>query len=290
MPKSYKVQLSALNITTHPHSSENYSKLWIEAFGLNRAVKLHGDNWGMIGTAFSIVSDDPKKGIQGDFYRFTNIDENADWFDVKRKEAVSPEEADDLVSIPDNLKPNLRRVRYVFFPEKHRLVFASSFSDNHMPSNLAVKLVSTILNDQRLSDLAPNASVRAEQSKEAIDSIFSNIQLQHLKIVVEIPNGDDDGEDEESIESVLDEQRVKRVSVELTAQKNQAIQPNKRNKHLAYLAASNGHVEAKGVGADGESKQVNTEEYPVKVTEYFDERLSFADWFIDSANKILQSF
>ena len=47
----------------------------------------------------------------GAIYRYTQIDDQLDWFDLQSNETVSAEEIKSKISIPPTLKPNYRQSR-----------------------------------------------------------------------------------------------------------------------------------------------------------------------------------
>lgn len=289
MARTSSVIFGAINIVTHPHSVNGYSQLWHAATDAGRAVKVWGDSWGMIGTAFDVISGNPDKGITGEIYRFTNIDENAEWLDLQRKKPVSDDEIDDLINIPEHLRPNLRRIRYFFSPEKHTLIFASSYEGNNLSPDLAARLLEELIGHPSLTKLAPNLTITVEQSREKIDYILQKLQIEKILISIEVPNGDDEGEEEESVESVLLEQNARKQRVSLEAQKHKQLNLNTRNTKLAHLAASNGFVEATGFNLNGDKETVKTKDHPFKKKEIVPRQTSFVNWFVDRARDLIET-
>lgn len=288
MARTSTVTFGAINIVTHPHSPKNYADLWHAANKAGRAVKVWGDSWGMIGTAFNVSEGRPENGIAGELYRFTNIDEGAEWLDLSRREPVSEEEADNLIDIPEYLKPNLRRIRYFFLPKEHRLVFAVAHEDAKLSPSLSVKLIEQLLGHPEFSRLAPNLSVKAEQDQSKIDYILDKLSLERLIISIEIPNGDDEGDEEDTIEAVLESQNAKKQVISLEAQKHKSLELSLRNRKLAYLAASNGFVEGTGLDSEGEKKTVQTKEFPFQMKKTLPSSVRFVDWFIERSQEIIK--
>lgn len=287
MPREQKIEIGVVNIVTHPHSPENYAELWLHAASLQRAVKMHGDTYGLIATAFPVVHQDPTKGITGDIYRFTHINMEADWFDLAKGEILDPEDVEQQVTIPENLKPNTRRLRYIFFPAKHRMVFTTKLEDGTLSPRMAEALLKRTFSDPRLSHLAHSVEVTAEQEREQLEEIFQKLALRRLEITVKVPNSDGGAELSEQIEEALREERAQKLIEIRIAEKNQSLQPSERTKKLAKIAMSNGSVQGNGYDENGDKQSFDTESHPVRISEVVPEQVSFATWFVDKARQIL---
>jgi hypothetical protein len=60
--------------------------------------------------------------LYGELFKFTQIDPESDWLDLDSGEAIEIDEGQEP-PVPDNLKPNLKRIPFVFFLESHTLIF-----------------------------------------------------------------------------------------------------------------------------------------------------------------------
>src|SRR5436190_367826 len=97
---------SVLNIVTHPHSSRKYAELFETAMKFRpRPVKVRGDQYGMVASCFRVRPSDPTSPLEGEMFRFTEIDLGEAWFNVLSANVATE---DDLknIKIPPHLRPN----------------------------------------------------------------------------------------------------------------------------------------------------------------------------------------
>jgi hypothetical protein len=153
---------------------------------------------------------------------------------------------------------------------------------------MAATLVKQTLGDQRLADKAPNLEVTPEQSREQLEEIFSSLMLTRLQITIKVPNGDEDGAFYETLEESLEEERAEKLVEIKYAKKRESLKPNARTLQMAEVAMSNGSVEGDGINAEGDRKQFNTQDHPIRRVEYVPVQVAFASWFVDTARSILK--
>ena len=124
------ITISALNIALPPpHRSERYKALWLSAFDTQSPMRLRGDVGGLVGSANTPRRSDGR--IYGDLLKFVNIDANGRWLDLSTREPVTRADVERRVTIPASYRPNLHSVPYMFFPEKHRLLFLTRLDQNN---------------------------------------------------------------------------------------------------------------------------------------------------------------
>lgn len=288
MPHLKSLEVGILNIVTQPHSPKNYARLWLAACSLRRAVKVHGDTYGLLATAHQADEANPTSPISGDIYRFTNIDETADWFDLARNEALDPKTAASRITIPRELKPNSRALRYVFFPEQHRLVFTTRLQKGTLSPKMAEVLVARSLADDRIAQLAPQLEVTVEQCQEQLAQILAKLSLTRLTIRIKVPNPDGSSALQARLMRGLRDENVRDLEETRTAVKNGSIKPSENTVALAKLAMSNGSVSGEGYDSQGDKKPFDTEEHPVRVALKKPGQVPFLDWFIDAARNVLR--
>lgn len=263
MPRRSTIQLAALNIVTHPHSTQLYADLFRDAFKINRKpIKLRGDQYGLVRSVFEIVEGKPELGLEGEIIRFMQIGADEPWFNLETTEQASDQDLKQI-HIPDHLRPKMKSIRYVFLPKEHRLVFVASAGRNTISPTMAQQLFRDSLNHPKLRDQQhPEAIVTVEQSHEALSEIFSIPFLKELRIQFHKPNHDEGDLTEKAIYEELDEQNIGSVLTDYKADHGESLKPNKRTKLLADLAKSNGHVEGKGKDADGKKVEIDTIDHP----------------------------
>lgn len=139
-PRQYKAEAGILNIVSHPHTPELYAGLFRAAKQLDGFIRVFGDSVAMIST-MSRYGDTDEEGLHGEIFRFTDLRKDDPWFDTQTGDEATTDQLS-LVSIPDRLKPHLKRTRYAFFPKRHRLVFERkrSRARSEMSPAIAAKL------------------------------------------------------------------------------------------------------------------------------------------------------
>lgn len=123
MARRSTISLAILNIVTHPHTPKLYADLFLRAFREHRKpFKLRGDYYGLVQSCFPIDPGDPEAGLEGDLIRFLQIKTDEPWFNLEKVDVASDVEMK-AIHIPEHLKPHSQRLRYVFYPKPHRLVY-----------------------------------------------------------------------------------------------------------------------------------------------------------------------
>jgi hypothetical protein len=293
MARRSRISVGALNIVTHPHSPEIYTKLFLDAFRVgkktNRAIRLRGDQYGMVLSCFPVDEKNPENGIEGEIVRFMEISKDEPWFNVARAEEATKEELGEI-QIPHNLRPKMKRLRYFFAPKKHRFVFINSIKNQSISPQMAKRLVEDFLNQPSIMEKYPSAAVTVEQSREVLEQIFAIPNLRKLKVSLKKPNADDGDLTERAIMKELDEQNIGAVDSEYKAdEKQKGIMPGKRIILLSKLAASNGFVEAEGRDAEGKKIAFNTEDKPL--LQEFKERvdkINIVEWLRVKSHEVIE--
>lgn len=125
MAQSRTIEIRQINISMHaPHSPQGYVDLFQNAFRLNRIATRGKSDGYLLGALYDAKNAVEKNELQGEIYRFTNIDPNAPWFNTQTgKPAVETET--EKINIPGNLHPNLEHIPFVFRPKEHKFWYVS---------------------------------------------------------------------------------------------------------------------------------------------------------------------
>lgn len=284
------IKLAALNIVTHPHSVENYRKLWDRAYWLKQRFRTHGDTAAMLG---SMGRDFAGNVISGDLFTFLDLDPSLPWYDIQSGEEATEQQTKE-VEIPAHLKPHLRRFRYVFIPEVHTLVFVHYDSKvGAISPNSVQSFVDRLLNDNRIIQGAPFPKVHVQivQDKHSLKTIFESIRVDALDIQMYRPNGDTSDDAKKSIEEELDDQNIGEYFVSLKAQNpGTPIKPDSRTSRMMKEAIKTGYVEARGPDEDGIPRTLNTKTHPAIEPYKLDPRVPYADAIVNIASSFLRKF
>jgi hypothetical protein len=189
MAKPQTFDVSVLNIVTQPHNTETYQLLFDTIYTKDWHAKILGESHGMIGTRHQIDPKDVSEGYYGSLFKFTEIDPDAAWVNLKRREEASPKELAQL-QIPQELRSNFSSIPYAFFPKKHRLYFATRSAKGTLGTKTAQRLF-TLLFQKALGELKMQKhelNIHIVQSTDGLDKIFQLKQLKTLEITICRPN------------------------------------------------------------------------------------------------------
>jgi len=263
MSRTRTVQISALNIAMHePHSPEKYVDLLKEVFARHAAIELGELHRAMMGTLYLEDSDDPLKGLSGEFFRFVNLDPNEPWFNMETRD-VATEDDVSAIQIPRNLVPHLRRIPFFFRPETHELWFIRRNRKDALGPASAARLMERLISPLVVEGRFPQVEITPLPDSGILERMLSVPTLEKLKIELKRPNSDG-GEDEQARwQKKLERQKAKRLKMELTASHAESIEPDEETRSLAKAASRNGRVEIEGRDSNGSKVVESTEEHPL---------------------------
>lgn len=285
MGRQRKIEAGALNIKIHPHSTKRYIKLFNKVLAVGNHVKIWDKYYGTIGWLRPLDEKNPKNGIEGEIYKYLNIDPTKQWFDKKENKSIKVDKNKNPPPIPDSLKPHLQEIYFLFFPKKHRLFFEA----NNLSPNSAYKLFVGLLNDPEITKEFGIPDIHIESSKETIEKILSLPRLAFLEIKIALPNPDDSGKsDEEKVLARMLDEGARVVNEKKTAFRGQTLNPDDTTKLMMRVATSNGKVYAEGYD-EGEKRVVeSTESHPLKDKDFYDpDEITIYDAFRMLAKKML---
>lgn len=251
-------RVSALNISMPlPHSPARYVELFRTTYARRHIVNLRGDYAGMIG-GLSVRGD----VLSGQFYKFFDLDLEADWFNLKSKQEAVPEDLA-AISLPSNLKPHHQSIDFVFFPERHRLVFVTRDGRESLTPNMAKLLLERLFENERVTTTFGAIEITVEPRREQLKKIFALPRMKKLSIQVLPPNPDDLDEAEQEVLDRMSQERAQRMTVELVSRHPNGLKPDNDHKVLANVAQSNGKVSAVGEDESGRTIVVSTSDHPL---------------------------
>lgn len=263
MSRQRTIKIAALNIAMHkPHSADRYIALMQDAYALQRFVRqgnLHGV---LLGSLYFEDKDKPKKGLNGELYRFVNLDTSEPWFNALTKKEATEDDVS-KIRIPNHLLPHLQRIPFVFKPDVHELWFVCHDRKDNLGPRAAVAVFKKLFDELTLDGKYPNVEVTALPDSETLERMLSLPTLEKLTIELKRPNADDGAADEVRWLKRLEKQNARKMSVELVAEKDDSIKPDDETRGLAAVAARNGNVSVIGRDAGGQRVDESTEEKPL---------------------------
>jgi hypothetical protein len=254
------IEAAALNITTHPHTTQKYIDIFNKMHELKMSAKMRDKYYGVIGWIRPIENEKPEEGLYGEIYRYLNIDPFATWLNKKELEPVDIDDEKDTPPVSEDLKPHLEKIYFHFYPKKHRLIFDT----NKISPSTAQKFFTSMLKNKIFSEFFNFAEVTVESKKEIIETILKIYRLSTLEIIIKRPNSDDHGcEDEKDILELLEEENAKSFYEKKVAPRGEGLKPSEKTIKLMRVATSNGIIKANGYNDVGEKVKEITEDHPV---------------------------
>lgn len=255
-----------------PHSPERYVELIKSVFARHGSFRLGELHVGMIGSLYLDDQDDPAKGLNGEFFRFVNLDPDEPWFNVETRDAATEEEVR-AIQIPKNLLPHLRRIPFYFHPHTHELWFVRRDRKESLGPAVAAKMLEGLIAPLVREGRFPQVEVTPLPEVGALERMLAVHTLKKLFIELKRPNSDG-GEDEQARwQRKLERQNAKRLNVELTAAHNASIALDEDTRSLAHAAARNGKVQIQGRDSTGSRVVESTEAHPLIETVMLDSDL-----------------
>lgn len=271
MAKPRTIEIRQVNISMHsPHSSQGYVDLFQKAYRLRRTVTRGRAEGYLLGALYDAKNAVEKNELQGEIFRFTNIDQDAPWFNT---ETGKPAEESDTqrIAIPDNLHPNLERILFVFRPREHRFWFVSKDRKATLGPSVAAGFLQQLFNEVSLKHSLPPVEVTVVPDEAAVDEVLSIHRMTRVLFEFKRPNPDDADAVEQQIMRRMQDRRVNRLREEMTSKDPDGIMADDEMKAQAKAAAHNGHVEASGYDATGVSASESTKAKPARYPQLLDE-------------------
>lgn len=249
-------RVSALNIVMPvPHSPSRYVELFKAAYAKRRIVNLRGDFAGMLGGLYT--SGDV---LSGHFYKFFDLDLEADWFNLRQQKEAEPQELA-AIQLPSHLKPHHQSIDFVFFPQQHRLIFVTRDGKDSLTPNMAKTLLDRLFEHEKLTSQFGVIEITVEPQREQLQRILSLPRIKNLSIQVLPPNPDDLEDAEREVLDRMSNERVQRMTVELSSKHPKGLRPDDEHKVLAKVAQSNGKVSAIGEDETGRVIHLSTAQH-----------------------------
>jgi hypothetical protein len=265
MPRPKKIRLAALNIKfleERMQTPEYYLELW--QFIKNRRLKgrtLAKQAIIVSNEQKNVFEDDPQRGLYGYLYKYYDLNPNSRWIDIDR---VEPLEEDEVVPIPESIKPDFKEVGYAFYPDRHVLFFDAKI----LTPTSAYRAFEDILSSHEVTERFGTIEVILIASVEGIEDMLALPQKIWVKIKVTIPNPEDLSEQDERVYRRLKKNNVACVNLEQRSRDEHGLELGEYEESLMRLSRTNGHTEIK-VKEDGESKSYSTQEIPLlQVSDY----------------------
>lgn len=256
------VTVSAINVVLHPHRAQLYVKLLRQIFGTQSPVRVHGQTAVMLGSCLELDRGSPQNGLTGVIYKFFHLDPSEPWFNTETRKAAEEAELKSI-KIPENLKPHLEELSYVFYPRGHRLYFVSKRSKAQLSPALLVKGLERIVERPEFAKFG-SIKFTVEPDNDSVNNILNLARLKMLHLDIYRPNPDDHKSAEEKFFKRMKKINADREQVIYNEASDEGIKPDAQTRVLATIAASNGKIVAKGEDATGKVRDFSTDKHPME--------------------------
>lgn len=270
MAREKKLQFGAINVTMQPHTPQKYIDLFKAVNKLGSAVHIAGDQYGLLAGVFKV--DTGKKypcPINGDIYRFTNINKNSQWFNTLTNGFATDNEVDGVV-IPEYLKPNSTRFSYIFYPEQHLVFYESYFDGNCMGPSKATKFFQNLFSQEVIVKKFGKIEVTHIPDKSELEQALSIPIKEKISFKLTVPNSDSLAKAERLFMKRMNKMNAETFDASYKAKRGLSIELDEDLTQMAYISAKNGSCSIKGRGHDARPVEYTTAKHPFQHTQYYD--------------------
>jgi hypothetical protein len=273
MAKTRTVEIRQINVSMHaPHSPQGYVDLFVHAFRLRRIFKRGRADGFLLGALYDAKGAVDRNELQGEIYRFTNIDQDAAWFNTQTGKPAEEAETEHII-IPGNLHPNLERILFVFRPREHRFWFISRDRKAAMGPSIAESFLQRLFDEVSQKRNLPTVEVTIVPDDAAVDEVLSIHRLTKLFFEFKRPNADDGAAAAQRIMERMKQRRVNRLREEMTSKDPDGIKTDPALKAEAKVAADNGYVASQGYDVTGKVQSESTKARPAVYPQVVDEAI-----------------
>lgn len=283
MSRSSFYRMSALNIVTHPHSPATYVQLFEDLAAMKNVVKVHGDTAILMSPYITAIDGDKTKGFTGLLYKFFDLNKDTDWADVNNVAVATDEQKKEIV-IPDNLKPHLQAISFVFYPSDHILFFDSKGKqrsklgkgDTNLSPRILKKYFEKYFQNDTIVEKYQTLQVHIIPGEEDIEKMLRIPLIKSVELIINLPNNDDLQSYENEYKNNLAAKNVTRKTIEYVGPQ---LLIDDDIKKEALVAAHNGRLTVRGKDEFNKPYKKSTsnaafnEPYEVKDTEIDSDRL-----------------
>jgi hypothetical protein len=271
LAQDQKISVSGLNVRIVDRENRDYEALFRSLLRQKNAAKVYREDH-LILTSFGKSGTD-KLPFMGAIGRFTDIPEDADWFDTDSLSEADDDQKSEII-IPESLKPNYEAFYCGLFPKEHIFVFETfSESKSLSPRHVLKWLREATKSERTLKRFGP-VEVDIIPDYGVLERILRSETLRKIEIVIRKPNPDDyTAAQFEAAAERLERLRAKEERIEYKSSDDEFLDLDADTKALAKVGGENGRVRGR-IREDGAMKTVATDEQPLQEQEMFDPDLA----------------
>lgn len=249
------IELSAINVVLHPHSSEIYEKWLRRIFKARLRGHVHGSRYGVISQLYR-TGEEEGITLHGTVSTFIHFNQNRPWYNEKTADNATREDLGEI-SLPEYLRPDHRRGAFAFDSKRHLFIFESNPRRGGLTPRLMLHLLEQFSKDSKIESEYGPARLTVIPDARAVEEILETDRLKKLVISTSLPNPDFADAAFQDVAHWLSSQGAETFKQEL-ASSSPDLKPSEETKNLARIAAEHGYVEATGVGENNKVIKYST--------------------------------
>jgi hypothetical protein len=272
MQRRFGIAPLNLTINVEKHSPEIYKELFAKTFNERICVPIGNEHNALIGSLYH--HSDENNVLYGEIFRYVNLNKGEAWFNTLNQKEADVKEVAKTISIPEWLKPHLRKTPFLFFLNEHKLFILSkglTSKKNHQ-TTISPSFAKKIFESLFLENGIGTVNITPIPAQDTLEKIFSIPAIHQFTIETLRPNPDDNDAAEKAVVELMKRRRIDKDERKLHAEKNSSILLDDELKNSARIAQSNGFVEAKGKDENGHVVTHSTKDNPMILVGQFDEK------------------
>lgn len=260
MARERLLKIGCINVVTHPHSPENYISLFETINSMKKEISIGHRRKIIMG----LLNEDEFEGqrvLHGLLYKFDDLDENTEWYNTKENSEASKDDLGQL-QIPDHLRPNLTKHKFVFFPRGHRLFVETKGSGQAdlISVHQVKKYFDTICNGFKINHEFGEINFTIATSKQRLQQMLASKNIVELKYEISLPNPD--VVRPLSVAQRMQERGLIQETRSMKARGGENIILDDELIEASTEASQNGHVEVK-VKEDHRTETLSSKDHPL---------------------------
>ncbi|MBA0221796.1 DUF4747 family protein [Stenotrophomonas maltophilia] len=276
-----KVTGTLINVAVHPHDGPNtYLRLFESAYGLDRAVRVHGDRYAWMSHLW-INGEGSKQFLTGHIATFSQIDMDGAWIDMTTRSTADAGRIDSIKKVVKDVQPNYHEFRFYVGLKEHLVAVETDDGKRTFSPRMAEKFFREIFSAASIVDEFGEAEVCFVPDRESLNRIIGSKYLRKLEIHLTRPNADSVADIEKRVMDELEKFKARAATHTYTAVRGQTLEVSEDVKNLARVARTNGYVEGNVAG-----EIYSTKDHPIERVRSYDsdaqsQELAFNDLAVD---------
>jgi hypothetical protein len=282
MARERTFHVCGINIRVHSkHHPTEYELLWAALHDLGR-IHVRGHLGLMIGDRRTVVVDGCN-WVVGYFYTFLDIDPAQRWLDVLSRKAADEDTVHE-VRIPENLRPNMTEIPYVFDTKNHHLLFVNREKSCALSAGSVHKLLKELTSTESIIQQFGTIDMTVLTDTSELEAMLSWPVIRKLHLTLERINPTDYEDDQEVFKRLSDIGAKREERTYFKDDEEPTLRVDESLRRVSHIAAQNGEVEVHGRDPSGHPSHAKSQKFPlVMKAEYSPAKTTLIDALIEFA-------